>query len=49
MKLEISVPKVVSIFKEINEQPEQLYERNIPKHGLATNNNYVFYIKTIGF
>ncbi len=26
MKLEISVPEVVSIFKEINEQPEQLYE-----------------------
>lgn len=26
MKLEISVPEVVSIFKEINEQPEQLFE-----------------------
>jgi putative transposase len=26
MKLEISVPEVVSIFKEMNEQPEQLYE-----------------------
>ena len=26
MKLEISIPEAVSIFKEINEQPEQLYE-----------------------
>ena len=26
MKLEISVPEVVNIFKEIKEQPEQLYE-----------------------
>ncbi len=26
MKLEISVPEVVSIFKEIQEQPEKLYE-----------------------
>jgi hypothetical protein len=26
MKLEISVPEVVGIFKEIQEQPEQLYE-----------------------
>jgi hypothetical protein len=26
MKLEISVPEVVDIFKEIQEQPEQLYE-----------------------
>ena len=26
MKVEISVPEVVSIFKEINEQPEKLYE-----------------------
>ncbi len=26
MKLEISVPEVVNIFKGINEQPEQLYE-----------------------
>lgn len=26
MKLEISVPEAVSIFKEMNEQPEQLYE-----------------------
>lgn len=26
MKLEISVMEVVNIFKEINEQPEQLYE-----------------------
>ncbi len=26
MKAEISVPEVVSIFKEINKQPEQLYE-----------------------
>jgi putative transposase len=26
MKLEISVPEVVDIFKEIKDQPEQLYE-----------------------
>ncbi len=26
MKLEISVPEVASIFKEIQEQPEKLYE-----------------------
>ena len=26
MKLKISVPEVVSIFKEIKEQPEKLYE-----------------------
>ena len=26
MKLEISVPEVVSIFKEIQDQPEKLYE-----------------------
>jgi len=26
MKLEISVPEVVDIFKEIQEQPEQLYD-----------------------
>lgn len=26
MKLKISIPEVVSIFKEIKEQPEQLYE-----------------------
>ena len=26
MKLEISVPEVIDIFKEIQEQPEQLYE-----------------------
>ena len=26
MKVEISVPEVVSIFKEIQEQPEKLYE-----------------------
>jgi len=26
MKLKISVPEVASIFKEIKEQPEQLYE-----------------------
>ncbi|MDP2646489.1 MAG: hypothetical protein Q8P24_16240 [Desulfobacterales bacterium] len=26
MKLKISVPEVVSIFKEINAQPEKLYE-----------------------
>ena len=26
MKLQISVPEVVNIFKEIKEQPDQLYE-----------------------
>ena len=26
MKVEISVPELVSIFKEIQEQPEQLYD-----------------------
>ena len=26
MKLEISVPEVVDIFKEIKEQPEQIFE-----------------------
>lgn len=26
MKMEISAPEIVSIFKEIKEQPEQLYE-----------------------
>ena len=26
MKLQISVPEVINIFKEIKEQPDQLYE-----------------------